>query len=268
MDQMIELHDCRAMVRVCSPRWVAPHLREEDDKSVIYLVFLIGQPNMPKYVGSMRVGPVGLHEEILCFRERFKGIESLAEIENAKLACEFFSSFPADTLCAEVVALVAADEELFYEDFYIRSFRTVTPFGLNADNVLANAADRYGAVSTKRKAEAAGISVSKESRAKLLHRQHGLELVWSVMGDPDGATLLDPIPHKGIRHVVYDIWGPIRPELFAKAKLKAASPTWLDVWKACNEAYKRFKKKFGPADHTFIEGWTVHGDTLTARLGS
>jgi len=111
-------------------------------------------------------------------------------------------------------------------------------------------------------------SVRKESRAVLLRRQHGLSLVWSVAGDPDGATLLDPIPHKGIRHVVYDPWGPVRPGLSAKAKLKAASPTWLDVWKACDEAYKQFNKKFGPDDHTFIEGWTVDGDTLTASLGS
>lgn len=127
-------------------------------------------------------------------------------------------------------------------------------------------AERTGAVSTKRKAEAAGISVRKESRAVLLRRQHGLSLVWSVAGDPDGATLLDPIPHKGIRHVVYDpSYGPAGN---AKAKLKAASPTWLDVWKACDEAYKQFNKKFGPDDHTFIEGWTVDGDTLTASLGS
>jgi hypothetical protein len=116
---------------ILEPRWVFPSLEDTDPKSIIYML----SDGTKTYIGRHDVGPgpVALGENLRRITKRFNGNASV----HAKLAHEYFSRQLSSSLVkVEIIAVVPTDKAGFFEDLFICSFVTVTPFGLNLRNEI------------------------------------------------------------------------------------------------------------------------------------
>jgi len=172
-----------------TPRYIVPELKDEEEKSVIYMIHSHGDKKDQKYVGRTRIGagPVVLDEGLRRFTEHFKGIESIEDDDDAggKIAYKYFRQFPIASLVIDIIAVVTSKDEVAEEDFCIRVMNTVWPNGLNMRNELADAGS--APTSRKRKAgttDASAVAPSQSPEERLV--AHAL----------DWAFLLKDVPFK------------------------------------------------------------------------